>query len=332
MTEQTRVAELTDAEHVLHRVLGEFLHSVGWKSDDYLAAEVRQAMPWERDPGLAVESCMTLAGGVSGSDEAADALVSLVLLLDQKGTRAELLRAVLPTWLINQSAVACLLLGRALLRSGDYRQATALLLQGVTMDPTFSDLRRELGLALRHQHRINDAVLHLEMALTLRRKIELNGRSTVPNYPVLVAQLDSHVDIYFYKQSFYIMRREPDSVGARAIAGELFDVRRNASYEFARSLARFPLVWWLMVDMWTRRVAREGGAAPSKGARPRSRWKSIVRNWLRTALQLLALRLFARPIKRRAATIMEALEIEGERFAEPHPSLRYGGPSEPPVA
>jgi len=320
---QPSTPELTEAERIVHRVLRGFLRNAGWKPADYLAVEVRQPTHWEHEPDAAAARGKTLAGQLGRRNDAPDALLRIGILLDQQRARVELLQAVLPERVVEQSAMACLLLGRSVLRAGEYREAAALLLQGVAIDPTLSELHRELGLALRHQHRITEAVLHLEMSLLLRRGTQHDNQVPHPDHPVLVARPNPSLDIYAYQHQYYIVPRDDNFVEPKVIGGELLRFQKNAAYKIARFLIRGVLIPLLRLRIVKRlrafflaRIGRSTLARPNQ--------ESMIHSWIGALLKQLALFMFARRINQRAVTIMDALQLAGERLSEPEPSKGYG--------
>lgn len=309
---------ILDFDRISHSVLRNFLHQSGVKPDEYIAADMGRPMKWEYDSGLTMEFCKTLSANINNCAENVEALLSLASLLDQRRAPGEYLRTVLPHWLINSNALACLLLGRALLRSNEGEKAIIVLQQGLMIDPTSGSIHRELGLALRHQRQLKNATSLLEASLGLRGGLWF--KNSIDSYvPVLVNRPNQCVDIYFYKQQFYVVGRSPESTGpsAKVIGGELFSVRRNAAYRLARSLLRFPLAQWFVAAIRERH--RRSLVPPvEQFAQPNSRlhWRTVVAEWRWLALQRIALLMFASPIPRRAESILDAIELAREHGAE----------------
>lgn len=299
------------------KVLRNFMQQMGLPASKYIAADIKPPLPWEKDVQSALAHWENVAVDWTISTEMVNARLSFALLLDQQGARDESLRVVLPEKLLNISALACLLVGRAFLRNGRAENAKALFLQGIIIDPQSGGLRRELGKILRWQCLPGDAALHLEDALGLREAFNPYSRLD-PNSPILVTRPNQSVDIYYYRQLFYIVQRTPDSIGpsARAIGGELFGVRRNTAYFFARSALRLPLVKRFMLGIRASMTAQTNpSAAPtaSSDAKPKprlySQLRGIAANGRAVLLQKLALFMFAQNIDCRTKSLLEAVAM-----------------------
>ncbi len=146
--------KLTEAERVVHSVVRAFLRDIGWRPGDYTAATIGQPEPSEEKTALMSEMGRSLAAASSDSASCVDALLSLGWSLDQRAAPLRLLEPILPKWLTDQSAAACLVLARALLRSGEQHRAIAMFRRAVAIAPLSGRLHRELGLALRQQRRL----------------------------------------------------------------------------------------------------------------------------------------------------------------------------------
>lgn len=302
---------VTDITWISHNVLRNVLRQCGLALDEFIAADLTKLEDWNFDSALTVEFCSTFSAGMNRCAESTEALLSLASLLDQRHASAEHLRAVLPHWLINSNALACLLLGRALLRGKDHEKGIIVLQQGLSIEPTSGSIHRELGLALRSQHQTNSSTPHLEASLGLRGGLRF-GDSSNPYTPMLVTRPSPRIDIYFYKQQFYLVERTPGTVGptARVIGGELFIIRKNAFYRLARYLLRPPPAQWLLGRI---REHRMSSAALTQGRdeQPVSslNFKAVIVVWLRVVLQKIALLMFADTIPKRTESILDAIEL-----------------------
>lgn len=303
-----------DFNRISHHVLRNFLHQSGLSADEYIAADVEQQPKWDDNALLTVEFCRAFSTGMGHCAENAEALLSLAALLDQRRLPSEHLRAVLPHWLINSNALACLFLGRALLRSNDFEKGILVLQQGLTLEPASGSIHRELGLALRTLHRTKSAISLLEAALGLRSGLWFRN-SGDPYVPVLVNRPSQRVDIYFYKQRFYVVERllGMTSPSVKVIGGELFTVRKNAAYRLARALLRLTPAQWLLAGIRERR-RRSAALVHGQPAQNAASlyWGSTIITWRRVILQRIALLLFAAPIPKRTESILDAIELARE--------------------
>ena len=319
--------QILDFERISTGVLHNFMQQLGLPTSQYVAADIKQPFPWEKDAQSALAQWNNTAADWTVSPETVNTLLSFALLLDQRGAPVESLRAILPEKLLNISAMACLLLGRALLRNDRAEDAKALFLQGIIIDPKSGGLRRELGMILRRQGLPGDAALHLEDALELREAFNPYIRFD-PISPILVTLPSQSVDIYYYRNLFYIVRRAPGAIGpsARAIGGELFGVKRNTAYILARSMLRLPLVKRFALRMRASMAVQTNLSAPSiaSDARPKSRLylqlRGVAANGRRVLLQQLALSMFAQRINDRAESLLGAVEAARGFNASPIPS------------
>jgi tetratricopeptide (TPR) repeat protein len=241
---------------------------------------------------------------------AAVALVHVAALIDQSGAGAKAFLAAVPAWLVERNAAISVFFARAQIRSGDFLGAEATLGHALTLDPVSGIAQRELGLLLWRRGATAEAAEAFAAALALQTRLRFITMHRT-DIPLLIAQPSANVEIYLYAGIFYVYRRERDAFGARAVAGELFDIQRTMSFRFAYALLRFPMMRRLFIEMWRNSSIFRGEQAP---AGPR-KWSAIVasgarlRTATRTLLRGIARILFARPILLRAATITQALQI-----------------------
>ena len=319
--------QILDFDRISSGVLRNFMQQLGLPASEYAPADIKQHLPWEEDAQSALAHWKNAAADWIVSTEMVNTLLSFALLLDQQRAPVESLRAILPEKLLNLSAMACLLLGRSLLRNDRIEDAKALFLQGIIIDPQSGGLRRELGQILRRQGLPGDAALHLEDALELRDAFNPYSRLD-PNSPILVTRPNKSVDIYYYRNLFYIVRRVPGSIGpsARAIGGELFSVKRNSAYGLARSVLRLPLARRFALSIRASMVVQTNPSATSitHGARPKSslhlRLRKVAADCRSVLLQQLALSLFAQRIDGRTESLLGAVETARGFDASPIPS------------
>lgn len=291
-----------------------FLRAMGWRREDCLSLDVGDAPLAPPEPRLALAA--ELARRERAGRLAIETMLQIALRLDQRGAPSAELEIALPEWLLSTHAHACLLLARALLRDRRATEAEALLRRALLLNDAFGAAQRELGLLLRAQGRLEDASTALESALATRRRIAFDGRIDSRD-PVLVAQPNEAAEIVYYAGTFYVVPREAGLAGARAIAGELYAVRRNASYRVVRELVHLPLL---------RAVYRlrhgKGDDDDARAARLPGFLQPLARaakHAVRRGLRRAALALFAEPIEHRAATLIEAIELADQRI------LRRGG-------
>lgn len=311
--------QILDFDRVSNGVLRNFMRQIGLPASAYAPAEIKQPNPWENDARLALAHLKNTAPDWTLNTETVNTLLSFALLLDQQSAPDEALRAVLPVKLLNISAMACLLMGRALLRTDSIEEAKAFFLQGIIIDPRSGGLRRELGQILRRQGLPGDAALHFEDALELRESFGPYTRIDL-NSPILVTRPTPSVDIYYYRDLFHIVRHAPGMIdpSARAIGGELFGVRRNAAYAFARSVLRLPLVKRFAISMRASMVVQINPSATpiAPALEPKfslySRLRSAVAHGLRVLLQQLALSMFAQRIDGKTESLLEAVKVARE--------------------
>ena len=186
--------QILNFDRISTGVLRNFMRQMGLPASEYAAADIKQPPPCEEDAQLALAHWKNAAADWTVSTETVNTLLSFALLLDQQRAPVESLRATLPEKLLNISAMACLLLGRALLRNDRVEDAKAVFLQGIIIDPQSGGLRRELGQILRQQGASGDAALHLEDALELREAFNPYSRLD-PNSPILLTRPNPTVDI-----------------------------------------------------------------------------------------------------------------------------------------
>lgn len=316
--------QILDFDRISTGVLRNFMQQMGLPASQYIAAVIKQPFPCEEDAQSALANWKNAAADWTVSTEMVNALLSFALLLDQQRAPVESLRAILPEKLLDISAMACLLLGRALLRSNELDEAKALFFKGIVIDPQSGGLRRELGQILRRQGLPGDAALHLEDALGLRETFNPYSRLE-PDSPILVTRPNQSVDIYYYRNLFYIVRRAPGSIGpsARAIGGELFGVRRNTAYTLVRSMLRMPLIKRFALGMRASMAvqANLSGTSTASDTRPKSRLylrlRGVAASARRVLLQQLALSMFAQRIDARTGSLLEAVEAARQFDAGP---------------
>ena len=116
------------------------------------------------------------------------------------------------------------------------------------INPTLAPLRRQFGLSLLRVARYNDAALHLESSLGLRN--DMGPQSGSLFAAILVTRPCKEADVYFYKEYFYAVRRDPaaDGPSAIVIGAELYELRKNTMYYLARALLRIPIVRLLAME------------------------------------------------------------------------------------
>jgi tetratricopeptide (TPR) repeat protein len=241
---------------------------------------------------------------------AAVALVHLAALMDQSGAGAKSFLAAVPAWLVEQIAAVSVFFARAQIRSGDFIQAETTLRHALKLDPVSGVAQRELGLLLRRRGATSEAAETFAASLALQTRLRFVAANRV-DIPLLIAQPSANVEIYLYGGVFYIYRRERDAFGARAVAGELFDIRRTLPFQFAYALLRFPMMRRLFIEMWRHSSALRDEQTPA----PPGKWGPALlsgarlRPAMRMLLRGIARMLFARPILLRASTITQALQI-----------------------
>jgi hypothetical protein len=241
--------ELFDFERVNSSVLRKCFSLSGLNADSYCAPKIKAALPWECDFELGVDwfKSFVAAEGVAAKME--EPLLAFATMLDQRQTSPEVLEAILPKSILKQNALANLLLGRALVRSGLYEEAADVFFQGFLINPTLGPLRRQLGLSLLRMARYEEAALHLEGSLTLRGHIGPQSGSLIA--AILVTRPCKDAEVYFYKKYFHAVHRDPKADGPSAIVigNELYELRKNAMYYCARALLRIPLVRRLVMEV-----------------------------------------------------------------------------------
>jgi len=300
-------------------VMRGFLQTMGWRPHDCVSMEVGEPEPWERDMSLAVARCRSMHDRSCEGPAATEVLLHTALLLDLRSAEPETMQAALPDWLRSHSPLACLLLARAHERARQTKEASDLLRQALALDKAFGPAHLELGRIQRAEGRIPQAAAAFNSWIVMRRRIAFDGRADTTD-PVIVAQPNADTDIVFYANRFYVVGRGTDSVGARVIAGELFEIRDNSAFRLARRITRVPLLKRLLRDVWKRsrrlRTADAGEAGPGSRvtvllARVRRKLLALARR----SMQSAALRLFAAPIERRAETLAEAIDLANRRPA-----------------
>jgi tetratricopeptide (TPR) repeat protein len=300
--QDTRAVEF---DEITQPVLRAYLRAMGWQPRDYRATEVRPPPALEVDRLHLVALCRSNAKDVR-------AQLKIALRLDQLGADPGEIEAALPAELINRNAIACLLLARAFERVGRPDQALTHWLEAVSLDPTSGAVRKGLGLALRRQGQMEDATFHLEEAMELRTDIRLDSQLH-PNVPVLVARPGAQFDIYLYQHRFYLMRRLPDSIGARPISGELYAIHKSTVFKVLRWLVRLPLLRPILLAMIRPFLPPPIAApvdpnAPVPLAAPAPpKWRVVVGSILRSAAKRVAIWTLARPMEG-ADTMGAALE------------------------
>lgn len=322
--------QVLDFDRVANEVLRNFFLQIGLPAGEYAAAPIRQPQPWEEDAQLAVPHWKSIAADWTVNPEIVNGVLSFALLLDQHCAPHESMRAVLPENLLNINAMGCLLMGRALLRDSKIEEAKAFFLRGVIIDPRSGSLLRELGGILRRQGDDDHAALHLEDALELRETFN-PSRPLDPNTPILITRPTPSVDIYCYRNLFYVVQHPPGSIGpsARAIGGELFGVNRNTAYAFARAVLRLPLIKRFAIRMQAAMVAHTippttpSTLAPTVDSRLYSKLRSVVAESRKFLLQKLALSMFARRIDFRTDSLLEA--VEAARAIDDSPAANQAG-------
>ena len=300
--------DATGRVQISHRVMRNFLHGIRWQPSDYLAADVTPAPAWERELD-SLEGCKRLADSVAHQPHSSEGLLSLALMLDQRGGRLEVLRPLLRAGVQSEYSMARLLLARALLREGQHAEAITELMGAVTVDPGFNDVHRAVGLVYRQLGKLDDAALHLGVSLSLPRRLRMEAAA---KRAVLVYRPNAQFEIYGYRQNFYVAPSESNSAGVLAIAGELYTARKNLSYRLAHRLYHTRYGHWLRSALRASKKPKEQAAS----ALPvhsgfRSSYRAILRNLAKRALQRTALVFFARPIVRRTTSLREALELAG---------------------
>jgi hypothetical protein len=267
---------------------------MGWQPADYRAAVVHQSV---QRPGRS-----ELIGECTSSPANVRAQLKRALQLDQQSASPDEIESALPPELVDKNAVASLLLARAYARTGRHDEALTRLLEAVSLDPTSGAVHKALGLALRRQGQLEDATFHLEEAMELRTDIRLDSQSH-PNLPILVSR-PARFDIYLYQHRFYLVRRLPDSIGARPIGGELYGIRSSAVFKVLRWLVRQPILRPILLAM-VRPFLPPAIAAPTNPDAPRQspapappKWRVALGGFLRTGAKRVALLTLARPMER----------------------------------
>lgn len=318
--------EKAEFDEVTHRVLRNFLRSIGWTPYRYLVFPTATSAAPEITVNDVVQRCRLLAkeaGTHADRKTSAEPLLRLAMELEQMNASPQELASALPPSLVNDNAIACLTLARALLRHGRRDDAMALMFQGVAIDPSVGALRRELGLALRREGRFEEAAVHLDASIELRSGLRFDHR-VPPDFPILVLRPSDLIEIHFYRGNFYVYRRDEYSVRMLLLGGELIEIRRNAAYCFLRIFARAPILRPLFKWAITRTLfgARGKAAKPAQGGAstpdeaataPRIRLK-LNFNW-RAPVKAVALHLFARPLVH-SGSIAEAMAIARKLAAE----------------
>jgi hypothetical protein len=305
-------------------VMRAFLRNIGWHPSECLSLDATVASAWEREPEVEIARWRSMGSEACASPAAAEVLMADALLLDVRKAPAAQLREALPPWLLRQSPGSALLLARAIRREGHAEEAIAMLQGTLRQNDAIGAAHGELGVLLRARGRTNEAATAFESSLATRRRIAFDGRWST-RLPVLVAQPRDAIDIIMYENRFYVLPRDPDCVGARAIAGELFEIRRNRWYRVARRAVRLPLSGRLIA---LARAVLGSGAVPS-GNTAAYRLPRIVavgarlaRAVLRRTARKTATALFARPIAQRADTLMEAIVLADQAALAHHPARR----------
>ena len=298
-------------------VMRGFLQSMDWSPDDCISLQVGQPEAWERDVSWAVRSCRGLQAKPKDMPVATDTLLFTALLLDVRRAEAGTLKEVLPEWLLATSPLACALLGRAHAREQRPDEAADLMIQALALDKAFGQAHLDLGRIWRDEGRLSQAAAEFNAWIVMRRRIAFDGRADTTD-PVVVAQPNPDTDIVFYANRFYIVGRHLDSVGARVIAGELFEIRDNSAFRLARRISRVPALKELLRSVWrgSQRLRNANAARTVQGTHSTSLMLRVRRKLLSLArrfIQRAALNLFAEPIVRRADTLAEAINLANRR-------------------
>jgi len=258
-------SDLFDFERVTSSVLRKFFSLSGLNADSYFASKIKAAPPWEGNFEVGVDCFKTLLEVEGVTAEMEEPLLAFAAMLDQQQASPEVLEAILPESILKENALACLLLGRALVRSGLYEKAIDVFFQGFLINPTLSPLRRQLGLTLLRMARYNEAALHLDMipktvaaldsgnppegSISLRGDMGPQSGSLIA--AILVTRPCKDAEVYFYKKYFHAVHRDPKADGPSAIVigNELYELRKNGVFHFARALLRIPLVRRLVMEV-----------------------------------------------------------------------------------
>jgi tetratricopeptide (TPR) repeat protein len=221
----------------------------GLNADSYCASKIKVASQWECTFETGVDWFKVLFESVGLSDKVEEPLLAFATILDQQQVGPEILEELLPKSLLNKSALACLLMGRAFVRSSMDEKAADIFFQGASINLTFAPLRRQLGLTLLKMGRYQDAALHLEASLGLRNDAGVQSGSFFS--AILVTRPCNDAEVYFYKNYFYSVPRNPkvDGPSVIVIGNELYELKKNAIYLCARALLRIPLIRQLVMGL-----------------------------------------------------------------------------------
>jgi hypothetical protein len=81
-----------------------------------------------------------------------DTLLQFCSILDYRNTSYDIFEKILHKDFLNNNYLACYFLGRALLRSRKYARARNIFVHGLSINPNFAPLSRELGLLHYHKN------------------------------------------------------------------------------------------------------------------------------------------------------------------------------------
>lgn len=237
--------ELFDFERVTSSVLRQFFSLSGLNADSYCASKIKVASQWECTIETGVDWFKLLIEAVGLTVKIEEALLAFATILDQQQVGPEILEALLPKSLLNKSALACLLMGRACVRSSMDEKAADIFFKGALINLNFAPLRRQLGLTLLKMGHFQDAALHLEASLWLRNDAGIQSGS------FLVTRPCNDAEVYFYKNYFYAVPRNPkvDGPSVIVIGNELYELKKNVIYLCARALLRIPLIRRLVMGL-----------------------------------------------------------------------------------
>lgn len=130
-----------------------------------------------------------------------DTLLQFCSILDYRNTSYDIFEKILHKDFLNNNYLACYFLGRALLRSRIYFRARNIFLHGLSINPNFAPLSRELGLLLYHKNFTNTATFYFQKALNPHN---FNSLIINQNLPLFLINPKGNFYIFYYNNFYYL--------------------------------------------------------------------------------------------------------------------------------
>jgi hypothetical protein len=235
---------------VSSHILNQFLDQSVIDKDDYAVFNVEQRPVAEVKSFEKANAYLDSASSEADWKDKAASLIAVLLRLDQSSVDTLPVVPFLPEQLLNRVSLVCLLYGRLLFRLGRTDDAINALMKGMRLEPTAGMLHREYALAMRQKGLLKQAGMHFELACELRRGCGVDGGRQ--NGAALICRPNPQIQIYQYKDSFYVVNIDAKSTQPRVmiIAGELLEIRNNLMFKFIRFVKRLPLIRSLVWRLW----------------------------------------------------------------------------------